>query len=277
MFDSFFMFSEKVSDEEVVSIEKNVNQIVEGFGETIERICKYVHNLGYERESDPMFIKIILKRMSSLIKDIEKNILKSINLVEGVYPGTLDELKKERLDFYKKLSFLITEIAYNGIVCINCVIPSISDEDERKKEADQMADYVVKCIVKCIKVAAVHGINIRAILDSFIDLKNQSFMSFESASINVRNAKRMFEQNGHNVFEVNIQRSGIQKDTFIIKVGSIDDKNGNPTITVMPYNPYGFDQDLFEFIGNETIFLDMDEKIQKGYIPENTTQKRVLN
>jgi hypothetical protein len=212
--------------------------------------------------------------MSSLIKDVEMNILKSINLVEGVYPGTLDELKQERLDFYKKLSFSIAEISYHGIVCINCVIPStIGDEDERKKEADKMADHVVKCI----KVAAVHGINIKAILDQFIDLKNQSFMSFESASINVRNAKRMFEQNGHDVFEVSIQRSEIQKDAFIIKVGAIDDKNGDLTITVMPYNPHGFDQDLFELIGNETIFLDMDEKIQKGFIPENANKKRVLN
>lgn len=279
MFDAPSMITEKANTDEVNEIEKNVSIIMKDFDKTTQKVCDYIRDIGYEKNVDRDFMKIIMARIGQLLKSISKNILRSFSLVEEIYPGTMDELKKERLEFYRNLAFGISEVAYHGIVCINFVIPYIEDPVEQEKEKEAMTDHVVKCI----KVAAVHGIDIRNIIDSFIDLKSYSFMSFEDAARHVKNAKRVFEETGNRVVhEVSIEKIHSAKILYMIKVGVIEaslqtEESNEKIINMMIYNPHGYDEDLFGLIGNETIFLDLEEKVQKGFIPENISTNKVIH
>lgn len=280
MFDAPSMITEKANVDEVNEIEKNISIIMKDFDKTTKKVCDYIRDIGYEKNVDRDSLKIILGRMGQLLKSISKNILQSFSLVEEIYPGTMDELKKERLEFYRNLAFGISEVAYHGIVCINFVIPYIEDPVEQEKEKEAMADHVAKCI----KVAAVHGIDIRKIIDRFIDLKSYSFMTFEDAARHVKNAKRVFEETGNRVvYEVSIEKIHSAKILYMIRVGVVEAKNhqaeesNEKIINMMIYNPHGYDEDLFGLIGNETIFLDLEEKVQKGFIPENISTNKVIH
>lgn len=279
MFDQKSMISSEIDLEEKQRIEKIFDNNMLGFEKITKDICDYVNNVGYTASDSSIVFEIAINRIKKLKEKIQTELLASFAL-SGDNPP--EDIKQERLKFYRKLSAYVAEIIFHSVTIYNFHINESADDDHkitseilhaaRKKIEDD--------IVVAFKISAVHGLDIKKILSEFIKLKNDSFMPIDQAIRNLQNAKYHI-QRGNILKEYNLSEFVLAKayqDKYVIKIGCTetekeDDSNG----IYIVYNPHGFDDEIFKLIPVSNLFVDLDEKVQKGFIPSSYKQDRVTH
>lgn len=266
MFDVGSVIESQMSQEDKARIETNINFLRDGFSEAIVKICEYVEKMGHDEDVNFM-TTALLKRMVDLKTDMESEIVSSFTLIGNAS----EQVKNKRLDFYRTISGGAVEIIFHGVTILNFLIDHenfSSDDSAKEKIKEKVEDQ----IIRAVKICAVHGLNIKKTLMCFIDMKSASFMKYKNISNAISSGIGQVEP--ENFFGLKVER--INSDEFVLKIGEIVDDNEKLLVYMRPYNPYGSDKDIINLIPIESLFIDVNRQIEKGYIPNfNKTNKQL--
>ena len=271
MLDIPTMIESILSPQDKQKIEDRINAFVDKFEDVTRNVCNYYVDLGFD---DFDSHEILLKQIVHLQHQVKAKIFSS--LPAFIEFNDDDQAKEHRLAFYRSISADLVETIFHSLIVLNFHANKIEDEETSKKLIDNLTDI----ISNSLKIATIHGIDVKSMLNSYVSMKSQSFMSLEQATKQIAYVVDNFKKMDSRPLEsVIISKLHVTKNKYVISIVCYE-KEIDCEVR-FPYNPLGFDSQIFNLIAPDVMLLDFEEKIKNGVIPlrlaniKNETNKKL--